>query len=90
MTVKRRRGLMRLSLAAGMIAASGCAGMPLFGSGSRGPYQQVAAADSPPPMVQDCGIVTIGSPTKYACNGKVYTSFDLLKLRQDWEKSHGG
>ena len=85
MKVKLGRGLLRLGLAAVMIAASGCAWMQ---GGSS--YQQVAAADSAPPMVQNCGIVSIGSPSKYACNGKVYTSFDLLKLRQDWEKSHGG
>jgi len=82
---KSGRGLLRLGLLAGMIAASGCAG--IFSGSSA---QQVAAADSPPPMVENCGIVSIGSPTKYACNGKVYTSFDLLKMRQDWEKSHGG
>jgi hypothetical protein len=40
-------------------------------------------------MVQNCGIVSIGSPTKYACNGKTYTSFELLKLRLAWEKEHG-
>ena len=41
-------------------------------------------------MVQNCGIVSIGSPSNYACDGKVYTAFQLAKLRQDWEKSHGG
>ena len=88
MMEKRGRWLMRLGLVAGMFAVSGCAATPWGGGGSS--YQQVAAADRPPPMVQDCGIVGIGSPTKYACNGKVYTSFDLLKLRLDWEKTHGG
>ena len=34
-----------------------------------------AAGDNPPPLVQNCGIVSISSPTKYACNGKTYTSF---------------
>jgi hypothetical protein len=87
MMVKRRRGLMRLGLAATMIAVSGCAWMQPSGGASS---QQLAAADRPPPMVQNCGIVGIGSPTKYACDGKVYTSFDLLKLRLDWEKNHGG
>jgi hypothetical protein len=86
---KRRTRLMRLSLAVGMIAVAGCAGMqPHSGGGTSS--QRLAAADTPPPLVQNCGIVGIGSPTKYACDGKVYTSFDLLKLRQDWEKNHGG
>ncbi len=87
--MKLGRGLMRLGLAAGMIATAGCAVMhSQRGIGSSN--DQVAAADVPPPQVQNCGIVSIGSPSKYACNGKVYTSFDLLKLRQDWEKNHGG
>jgi hypothetical protein len=89
MGVKKQREFLRSGLATAMIALAGCAGMqPYHGGGS--PPQQVAAADRPPPMVQNCGIVSIGSPTKYACDGKVYTSFDLLKLRQDWEKNHGG
>ena len=88
MRVKWKRKILRGSLAVATIALAGCAGMQPHGSGSS--YQKVAAADRPPPMVQNCGIVGIGSPTKYACDGKVYTSFDLLKLRRDWEKNHGG
>ncbi len=80
---------MRLGLAVAMIALAGCAEMPSFLGGGP-PPQQMAGADVPPPMVQNCGIVSIGSPTKYACDGKVYTSFDLLKLRLAWEKSHAG
>ena len=88
MRVKWKRKILRRSLAVATIALGGCAGMQRHSGDSS--YQQVAAADRPPPMVQNCGIVSIGSPTKYACDGKVYTSFDLLKLRQDWEKNHGG
>ena len=40
------------------------------------------------PRVEDCAIVAISSPTKYACNGKVYTSFQLAKLRLDEEKKY--
>jgi hypothetical protein len=91
MLVRRRSALVRIGLGiatSAMLGMAGCAGMQNpFGGGSP---QEMAAADRPPPMVQNCGIVTIGSPTKYACNGKTYTSFDLLKLRQSWEKSHGG
>jgi hypothetical protein len=33
--------------------------------------------------VQDCAIVAISSPTRYACpDGKVYTSFELARARQ--------
>ena len=28
--------------------------------------------------------------SNYACGGKVYTAFQLAKLREDWEKNHGG
>jgi hypothetical protein len=83
--VKRKSDIVRLGLAVVMITVAGCASMQPSGR----PPQQVADADRPPQMVQDCGIVSIGSPTKYACNGKTYTSFDLLKLRLAWEKSHG-
>lgn len=48
-------------------------------TGTQAP-QQAAGKDGPPPQVEDCGIVGIGSPSKYACNGKVYTSFALAKL----------
>ena len=84
---RRRKKLVRLSVAAALVAISGCAWMQRPGGA---PQEQMADTDVPPPMVQNCGIVTIGSPTKYACNGKTYTSFELLKLRQDWEKTHGG
>src|SRR5262249_13012767 len=40
----------------------------------------------PPPRVQDCGLISSGSPTKYVCNGKVYTTFDLFRMRIAWEK----
>lgn len=87
MKVKGNEPFVRLSLAAAMLALAGCAGLqpPAGGGAATG---QVSA--NPPPRVQDCGIVGIGSPTKYACNGKVYTSFELAKLRLDWEKNHGG
>jgi hypothetical protein len=33
--------------------------------------------------VQDCAIVAITSPSRFACpDGKVYTSFDLARARQ--------
>ena len=84
----KANNILRLGLATVIVAASGCAEMQVHRS--QGPSSpQVAAADMPPPMVQDCGIVGISSPSKFACNGKTYTSFDLLKLRLAWEKEHG-
>lgn len=88
MLTRTRQWSTKLALASAMLAigACGCSALPPF---SRASTQQ-ASAKAPPPSVQECGIVGIGSPSKYACNGKVYTSFELAKLRQDWEKSHGG
>lgn len=86
--MKRKSQFMRLGLCAVMITVASCSSMQHPGGG--GSPQQLAAGDRPPPMVQNCGIVTIGSPTKYACKGKTYTSFDLLKLRLAWEKDHSG
>jgi len=89
MIVETHHLFRRLSIAAGILTLAGCSAMPPF-LGGQAPQQAPAGSGSSPPFVQDCGIVSIGSPTKYACNGKVYTSFDLAKLRLDWEKSHGG
>jgi hypothetical protein len=41
------------------------------------------ASQSTPPRVENCGIVAVSSPTKYVCNGKVYTSFELTNLRRE-------
>ncbi len=41
-------------------------------------------AEVPPPWVrvQDCGLVGVSTPTRYACpDGKVYTSFQLARAR---------
>jgi hypothetical protein len=35
----------------------------------------------PSPRVADCALVKSGSPTTWACNDKVYTSFDLADIR---------
>jgi hypothetical protein len=40
-----------------------------------------------PPLVQDCGVVAISTPARYACNGKTYTSFQLTKMRADYAKN---
>lgn len=71
---RRRLALASTALA---MAVCGCSAMPSFGNGAASTQQ----ASETPPRVQDCGIVSISSPTRYACNGKVYTSFELVKLR---------
>jgi hypothetical protein len=76
---------MRTSGAIGLaMLVSGTAGCALLPQKGWGPTPAGA-----PPLVQDCAIVGISSPTRYACNGKVYTSFDLEKQRLAWETGQG-
>ena len=71
-----------IGLALVISGLAGCSAMPSRGWGNPGP--------GAPPLVQrDCAIVTISSPTRYACDGKVYTSFDLEKQRLAWETAEG-
>lgn len=69
----------KLSRLAGVIfiAASGCAVAP----NASGP--DAAAA---PPRVQDCTNVSVGSPTQYACAGKVYSAYQMTQLREAWKR----
>ena len=59
-------------------------------SGGNFPPPAAAAANGkptgPPPRVADCRIINQGSPNKFVCNGKTYTSFDLYRARIAWEK----
>ena len=77
MNFRRMRTAGALGLAMLVSGIAGCSLLPQKGWG-----QAPAGA---PPLVQDCAIVGISSPTRYACNGKVYTSFDLEKQRLAWE-----
>jgi hypothetical protein len=45
------------------------------------------AAATPIPYVENCAVVSIGSPSKFACNGKVYTAFELAKIREQVAKN---
>lgn len=67
--------------AAMLLALSGCSMMGPSAVSSR-----YASASPPPPLVQNCGLIAISTPSRFVCNGKVYTTFELLKLREDWEK----
>jgi hypothetical protein len=46
------------------------------------------AGPQPVPRVEDCAIVTVSSPIKYACGGKVYTAFQLTRLRNEQAKEY--
>jgi len=47
------------------------------------PTRTSAAAATSVPLVQNCGVLNTGTPTRFVCDGKVYTSFQLAKLRED-------
>ena len=64
--------------------AAGCAGVSPMTIAT--PASTAAVAT---PQVRECGIVSTSSPVKYACGGKVYTSFQLAKLREADEKKNG-
>ena len=69
-----------------------CAAMAALGAGCA----EVAPATAPAtgttaqaaPRIWDCGLVSSGSPSKYVCNGKVYTTFQLAKIRLDEIKKY--
>jgi len=80
---------LRMSIAAGAIAVA-LAGCSSSNSGGNFPPPGAAMANGkptgPPPKVSDCTVVNQGSPNKFVCNGKTYTTFQLNKMRSDYEK----
>ncbi|HXN86856.1 MAG TPA: hypothetical protein VN867_12340 [Candidatus Binataceae bacterium] len=50
------------------------------------PGQSPQAAATPIPYVQNCAVLNTGTPSRFACNGKVYTSFQLAKIREEEAK----
>lgn len=78
----------RLMIASAVMIASaaGCATIQSTVTPAWTPSQTAGTARVP--RVEDCAIVAISSPTRYACNGKVYTSFQLAKMRMEEEKKY--
>jgi hypothetical protein len=80
---------LRMSIAAGVIVVA-LAGCSSSNSGGNFPPPGAAMANGkptgPPPNVADCTVVSVGSPQKYVCNGKQYTSFDLERMREEYQK----
>ena len=46
-----------------------------------------AGVPIPIPYVENCAVVSIGSPSKFACNGKVYTAPELARIREQVAKN---
>lgn len=49
-----------------------------------------STASAPPPDVHDCTVISTGSPSKYACGDKTYTSFELTKMQHDAAQQNTG
>jgi hypothetical protein len=90
MKITSRFRIAGVGLAAAVFTAGGCSSIqPSLLPGASPPARQAAAgSNQPPPRVQDCWVLNNASPREFACRGKVYTSFQLAKLREDWEKNH--
>ena len=75
------RKILRLMALFFIFAPAGCAfnrSTPSLASASAG--------ISPLPLVRNCAVLQTGSPSRFACNGRIYTSFQLAKLREDAAK----
>ena len=68
------------------VALAGCASQPIRAARVSEPQ----AAATPIPYVQHCGVLNTGTPSKFVCNGKVYTSFQLAKIREDQARKYAG
>jgi hypothetical protein len=69
------------------VVGAGCAGVSTATVVTPANAAQTSAAKDDP-RVQDCGIVSVSSPMKYVCGGKVYTSFQLAKIREEARKKY--
>jgi hypothetical protein len=85
---------MKAVIAAGAMTVMlvGCSSTSMPWSRSTGNFPPPGAAmaggkpTGPPPKVADCIMIQMSSPAKYVCNAKVYTSFQLARMRADYEK----
>ena len=76
-------------VASALMVLTGCSGVASESPVTQGPganTSQVAA--KPIPRVQDCGVLNTGTPSRFVCDGKVYTSFQLARLREDAAKKY--
>ena len=79
--------LMSIRFASSLILLAGCAAAsPESSSGSAANASQ--AIHTRIPRVADCGVLNTGSPSRFVCDGKVYTSFQLAKLREEEAKKY--
>lgn len=80
LSLRFARGTLILAL----VGTAGCASITQM-TGSREPAK---GASAPVPYVENCVEISVGSPSKFVCNGKTYTSFQLAKIREDEAKKY--
>jgi hypothetical protein len=85
---KMNSQFLKVSIAVGAIALTlaGCYSSTSSGSFPPPGTAMVNGHPCPPPNVSACKMLSSGSPTKYVCNGKTYTTFDLNRMRMACEK----
>ncbi len=84
-----RVGVVAIVLCAAMAAiGAGCAEVSSPATLMTPATTGQAAAGKDDPRVQNCAVVSIGSPSKYACGGKVYTTFQLAKMREEAKQKY--
>ena len=76
------------AIAMGLTALSGCATISSLSATSLAPRGATQVAAKAIPRVQNCGVLDAGTPTRFVCNGKVYTSYQLAKLREEEAKRY--
>jgi hypothetical protein len=94
MRSKMSSQFLRVSIAAGAIAVAlaGCYAGSHIGGTMPPPGTVMANGKTAPPNVWDCTMIQMSSPAKFACppDGKTYNSFQLFKMRMDYEKQLAG
>jgi hypothetical protein len=82
----KRTALKIIASCAFAFALIGCAAAPssITSAASNG------TATAPPPDVHDCTLISTGSPSRYACGDKTYTSFELTKMQHDAAQQGAG
>jgi hypothetical protein len=84
-----KRFLGSTMLLSAVVALSGCAGFASQFAIQQQPDGASQVAAKPIPRVQDCGVLDTGTPSRFVCGGKVYTAFQLAKLREDEARKYG-
>ena len=75
-----------VAIASALMAFAGCSTIPANSTVAHGPAAISSARHVP--RVQNCGVLDAGTPSRFVCDGKVYTSFQLAKLREDEAKKY--